>query len=285
MIKNFIYDVGLHTGEDTAFYLAKGFKVLAFEANPILVASAEKRFAAEIAEGRLQIISGAICDSTANYISFYKKEGNSELGTIESDWVKKNEIYSGSVEEIKVPVVRMKDILAKFGVPYYMKIDVEGVDRICVNSLRYFEEKPEYLSLELERSSFDDARLDLNLLVELGYSSFALVNQQSIPGTYLDNDQREGSVISWRFPRSCSGAFGQDIKGNWIKAPVALKKIKQLFLAYRIFGDSSFLKNLKVGRYNIGSESINLFQKILKRPVPGWHDLHAKISKNGDARD
>ena len=29
-----IFDVGLHRGEDTEFYLKKGFRVVAFEANP-----------------------------------------------------------------------------------------------------------------------------------------------------------------------------------------------------------------------------------------------------------
>ena len=31
-----IYDVGFHQGEDTAFYLKKGFLVVAFEAHPRL---------------------------------------------------------------------------------------------------------------------------------------------------------------------------------------------------------------------------------------------------------
>lgn len=34
---NLIYDVGLHRGEDTDFYLKKGFHVVALEANPELV--------------------------------------------------------------------------------------------------------------------------------------------------------------------------------------------------------------------------------------------------------
>ena len=33
---NLIFDVGLHTGQDTAFYLKKGFRVIAIEANPLL---------------------------------------------------------------------------------------------------------------------------------------------------------------------------------------------------------------------------------------------------------
>src|SRR5690348_14857053 len=39
-----IYDVGLCDGDDTAFYLAKGFRVVAVEANPALVAAAKQRF-------------------------------------------------------------------------------------------------------------------------------------------------------------------------------------------------------------------------------------------------
>jgi len=33
-----IFDIGSHKGEDTDFYLKKAFKVVAFEANPKLIA-------------------------------------------------------------------------------------------------------------------------------------------------------------------------------------------------------------------------------------------------------
>ena len=35
--KDLIYDVGMHKGEDTEFYLRKGFRVIAIEADPDLV--------------------------------------------------------------------------------------------------------------------------------------------------------------------------------------------------------------------------------------------------------
>jgi hypothetical protein len=38
MIRNLIYDVGMHEGEDTQFYIARGFKVVSIEANPQLAA-------------------------------------------------------------------------------------------------------------------------------------------------------------------------------------------------------------------------------------------------------
>ncbi len=46
-----VYDVGMHRGEDTAFYLAKGYRVVGFEANPELVEACQRRFAAEIGGG------------------------------------------------------------------------------------------------------------------------------------------------------------------------------------------------------------------------------------------
>ena len=72
-----IYDVGLHKGEDTAFYLAKGFEVVAFEANPALVQSCRERFADAIAAGRLTIVEGAVVDEAANSneatVTFYQE--------------------------------------------------------------------------------------------------------------------------------------------------------------------------------------------------------------------
>jgi hypothetical protein len=47
-----IYDVGFHVGEDTEFYLKKGYRVLAVEANPELCARGQMRFADAIRDHR-----------------------------------------------------------------------------------------------------------------------------------------------------------------------------------------------------------------------------------------
>jgi len=49
-----IYDVGAHKGEDTEFYLKKGFSVVAIEANPALCLGLTKRFEEFINSGRLE---------------------------------------------------------------------------------------------------------------------------------------------------------------------------------------------------------------------------------------
>ena len=55
-IANLIYDLGSHNGQDSEFYLKKGFTVVAVEANPELCEHLKRRFGREIAEGRYVLI-------------------------------------------------------------------------------------------------------------------------------------------------------------------------------------------------------------------------------------
>ena len=38
--RNLIFDIGMHIGQDTEFYLKKGFRVVAIEADPTLAEAA-----------------------------------------------------------------------------------------------------------------------------------------------------------------------------------------------------------------------------------------------------
>ena len=55
-----IFDVGADNGDDTAAYLARGFRVIAVEANPTLCEGMHKRFANDIKRGRASIVNKAI---------------------------------------------------------------------------------------------------------------------------------------------------------------------------------------------------------------------------------
>ena len=78
-IQDLVYDVGMHMGEDSDYYLKKGFKVVAFEANPDLLAHCKNRFSKEIQTGRLTIVEGAIVDplfvkSGSKSVKFFKNK-------------------------------------------------------------------------------------------------------------------------------------------------------------------------------------------------------------------
>ena len=62
MIADLIYDVGMHQGKDTEFFLGKGFRVVAIEANPGFVEMVRHRLSCDVDSGRLTILGVAISD-------------------------------------------------------------------------------------------------------------------------------------------------------------------------------------------------------------------------------
>ena len=84
-----IYDVGAHKGEDTEFYLKKGFSVVAIEANPALCLGLTKRFEEFINSGRLVLLNLAISDHSGEVTLFINDK--SDWGTTDPEWVKRNQ--------------------------------------------------------------------------------------------------------------------------------------------------------------------------------------------------
>ena len=155
---NLVFDVGLHMGEDTEFYLKKGFKVVSFEANPYLVNHCQNRFADQIVRGQLHIIEGAIApESYGDHITFYNSS-NSIWGTIEPDWEERNSKLGASSSRLDVKRVDILEVFGNFGVPFYLKIDVEGVDAYVVNKLKELSAIPQYISIESESRFFEADR-------------------------------------------------------------------------------------------------------------------------------
>src|SRR5688572_11446605 len=71
MNDDLIFDIGANHGEDTVFYLAKGYRVVAVEANPILAELLHRQFRNEINAGRLVLETCGI-NKTAGVAKFYR---------------------------------------------------------------------------------------------------------------------------------------------------------------------------------------------------------------------
>jgi len=145
MDEKMIYDVGMHTGEDTAYYLHRGFKVIAIEANPELCQQAHVRFAREINKGRLVVLNVAIAREEGS-AEFWICEGHTEWSSFYERAASRDGLPHHS---IKVACKSFDSILSEFGIPYYIKIDIEGSDVVCLESLRKVRDLPKYISCEL----------------------------------------------------------------------------------------------------------------------------------------
>ena len=58
--KLLVIDVGMYDGNDTAYYLHSGFRVIAIEANPQMVKKVKSQFHDAISSGQLIILNVAI---------------------------------------------------------------------------------------------------------------------------------------------------------------------------------------------------------------------------------
>lgn len=269
-LADLIYDVGLHRGEDTAFYLALGYRVVAFEANPELVAHSRTRFVKELEDGRLAIVEGAIADTTATTVTFYTHP-LSVWGTTSPGWVSRNEAL-GQSTPITVPVVDFASVLRVQGIPYYLKIDIEGADRVCLQALAAFDDRPTYVSLEAEKSNWKALEEELDLLESLDYNEFAAVQQATIPRTVVSVQTLAGECLQYQFEPDASGGFGELIS-PWMTRQEALRRYRRIFIAERLLGSESLLRKTKIGRTLRGRT-----ERLFGHPLPGWHDTHARRS-------
>lgn len=274
-----IFDLGFHKGEDTHYYLASGHKVVAVEADPTLFEMGLEQFKDAIDSGVLHLIYGAVLGSSRNIreISFYPHPTNSEWGTTNLDWMKRNEKAFGMPhdKEISVPVITLPYLAKKFGCPHYVKIDIEGADAEVLADLSNLELKPAFVSWETGKESFISVikqHLDLR---KLGYTRFRIV-QQEFQHLKIRTTLPDGSVFSFR--PSTSGPIPGGDEKNWTNIFILIFKYAYLFLIYRLIGPKSIFTRLS----RVENPFLSWLPKKVKNwagknqiPFPGWYDSHA----------
>jgi FkbM family methyltransferase len=241
-----IYDVGLCDGGDTAYYLFRGYRVVAIDANPIMIEKARSRFAKAIENGQLTLLNIGVSQSagTADFWISDNPEWSSFDRTIAS--------RDGTPHQpVSVPVLPFSQLLAEHGVPHYLKIDIEGNDRLCLDGLKGAK-LPKYVSVESECVgdskvlSEEEATSMLDLLRDLGYRRFKLVNQTAwtpvrpsrAASFYMRlvtsaargrlrvgglskiaeqfTDVGRVAALGFDFSHGSSGPWGDDIPGGWM---------------------------------------------------------------------
>jgi FkbM family methyltransferase len=274
---NLIYDVGLHRGEDTDYYLKKGFDVVALEANPELIAHCKIRFQDAIAHSRVRIIEGAIAPTSAGErVTFYRNKTHSDWSTIDEAWAVRNAKLGCSSETIELPRVDIGEVYRSLGIPFYLKIDVEGVDRLVLDGLKQFEARPRYLSIESEKVDFAELQAEISLLRDLGYMKFKPVQQASVPGTTIRTKTLDGNEMQYVFEPKASGPFGEDIPQPWLSFDETLREYESIFRLYGLFGDNSLLMKMPIPIQMVIRQSYRIWTGY-RGPLPGWYDTHAAL--------
>lgn len=207
-----IYDVGMHIGNDTDYYLRKGYKVVAIEANPALCEQARRRFADRLGDD-LEILNVGITQVPDERDFFVHR--NSALSTFRPP------PDAGNAEvwrRISVPTARLSDIVRAYGEPCFIKIDIEHFDVFAIDDLRASGITPPAISAEAH--DFDV----LVALLRMGYGRFKFVNGAQVPRQFRDHEIRfrDGTLAKYSFPLHSSGPYGEDLPGEWLSAAKAV---------------------------------------------------------------
>ncbi|HET9404481.1 MAG TPA: FkbM family methyltransferase [Burkholderiales bacterium] len=263
-----VFDVGMHNGDDTAYYLHKGYRVVAVEANIGLVERARRRFAPALEHGTLRILNVGIT-AEAGEAEFFISPAHDFWSSFDRQLAAR----AGAYRTVRVACTPFAPLLEAHGVPYYLKIDIEGNDHLCLGALERVS-LPAYVSIEM---SHENGGRDIERLAALGYRRFQCIRQTDyapmtpesaersatlrraysrwkpahfavLAGRRIQRTLRPPSDGAWNFPKGSSGPFGAGLAGPWL--PVA-----NVLEVWRILRDV----DLELGNHGLGE----------------WFDIHA----------
>jgi len=276
MQSDLIMDVGMHDGTDTAYYLAKGFRVVAIEANPALVSAAQERFADAIARERLKIVAAAITESRGT-TSMAVADSMTIWSSVDPGFIKRN--TGIDYRQVEVPAIPFQDVLGEHGVPYFLKIDIEGNDILALRALHRMRDRPQFVSIESSvtayKPDFADVFDELAELWTLGYRGFKYISQESLSRINLPRHPREGAYVAVTVKGHTSGPFGRETPGRWLTVHQALVRAELLRLRHNLTGYGGRWSDTRIGwMYATARQKVTGSQ-------PPWYDLHARLSHEG----
>jgi FkbM family methyltransferase len=172
---NLIFDIGANVGKTVAQFITVANKVVCFEPNPRLANLLRGRFANDL------VIIDERGVSNKNGTQTFKISNADTISTLSEDWVT-NSRFTGSYNwdnHIQIETVTLDSVIEQYGIPDYIKIDVEGYEYELLTSFTKF--LPDTL-FAFEWAEEQKSKIDLTIqhLNKLGYNSFAFTEADEI---------------------------------------------------------------------------------------------------------
>lgn len=240
----------MYDASDTIYYLEEGHKVVAVEANPNLCERASKALAGYIKAGQLDIVNAAIGPIGATMELTLAGDDMGSSSVLQGRVASKNPVGSYSVKAISI-----QELFNRYGLPYYLKVDIEGCDRMCVLALTS-RTRPKFLSFEIG----NDMEELLDHAQSIGYRRFKVINQCNF--LELANQYRLYDRVCHRLLRFMGYAD-----------PARVRRVGRFFSVGHSSGPVPWQSN---GYWYSACATIERWRKlIVSAKNSAWYDIHA----------
>jgi FkbM family methyltransferase len=160
-----VFDIGANVGGYVVIFLDLGAQVVAVEANPQLAALLRRRYRVATEA----VAAGASTGKAVLHLG--RQSGHS---TISRQWLERaptQDRWAG--ETVTVPMATLDDLIARYGRPVFVKIDVEGAE---ADVLRGATGPLQAVSFEFQASDLSVAEECIAILEDRGTYRFAYAN-------------------------------------------------------------------------------------------------------------
>jgi FkbM family methyltransferase len=177
-----VFDAGANVGTMTRVFASLGCRVIAIEPNPDCARHIEITIPGAVVE----VLQAAVSDRNGLAI-LRVSDRKDKVSSLSDEWreavSKENPGYVGLWNRnLTVPAVTLDELIRRYGMPYYIKIDVEGHEEIALNGL---SNCPPLLSFEFNRTFLESAvRALRNTIFERAAFNYTLIDpcEFELPG-------------------------------------------------------------------------------------------------------
>lgn len=183
------FDIGANVGKWSQSNISFCKQIIAVEASP----TTYSKLVTNIRNTpNIICLNYAVCNSDKEYIEFYNCSADT-LSTLNRDWLDStnSRFYNQyTYNTVRCKTITLDSLIAQYGKPELIKIDVEGGEYQCLSSLT---QRVDNICFEWASETNDITFQCLEFLEKLGYTEFALQYQDSY--TYRPQFYRNVDIV------------------------------------------------------------------------------------------
>ena len=189
-----VFDIGANKGAKAMALLSLGARVVAVEPNPACTKAILDENRKAVAKGSLQVECAAVAAQAGEMtLTIFDSEADMTSGSAEFLNYARTVGYTDT-RSVTARATTLDNLIEQFGLPAFLKIDVEGMD---ADALRGLSSKPSYLSFEYNTAGtlLENTRECFRQAVRLGFTE-ANLTEATAPKLVFESWVRTDTALA-----------------------------------------------------------------------------------------